>query len=511
MLARLNASDLLDEVEAARHRYRALVDGAHQAALGQYFTPPATALRMADMFRLPGSVVRVLDPGAGVGALTAALVTTLAARDMPPRRIEITAVETDRALIPELERTLRACARVCAERGVACVWRVAHEDFVETSVASLDDSLFSGAAAAQYDAVITNPPYRKIGTTSPERRALDRLGVPISNLYAAFVALAVWHLAPGGEVVAITPRSWCNGTYFQPFRRLLLGRLSFERFHVYGSRTAAFEDDAVLTENVIYHAVRQAQSPTVRVTESEGPNAPTSRAHVVPFDRLVRPGDPHAYIHLTPDASECAVADRIPRLPATLATFGLQVSTGRVVDFRAREWLRKDPGPGTSPLVYPTHFGPWHVEWPKRGSKKCNALAGDAPPDLLVPAGHYVLVKRFSSKEERRRVVATVFDPAHVPGDRVGFENHLNYFHAGGRPMEPAVAYGLAAYLNSEPVDQYFRQFSGHTQVNATDLRTLRYPDVATLRAVGAAVVGGNAATAARLLASALSAVDAAA
>jgi adenine-specific DNA-methyltransferase len=34
----------------------------------------------------------------------------------------------------------------------------------------------------------------------------------------------------------------------------------------------------------------------------------------------------------------------------------------------------------------------------------------------------------------------------------------------------------LAAFLNSTVLDVYFRQFNGHTQVNATDLRNLRYP-----------------------------------
>ena len=44
---------------------------------------------------------------------------------------------------------------------------------------------------------------------------------------------------------------------------------------------------------------------------------------------------------------------------------------------------------------------------------------------------------------------------------------------------------GLFAFLNSTAVDQYFRRFSGHTQVNATDLRKLTYPDRKTLEAMG--------------------------
>ena len=44
---------------------------------------------------------------------------------------------------------------------------------------------------------------------------------------------------------------------------------------------------------------------------------------------------------------------------------------------------------------------------------------------------------------------------------------------------------GLALFLNCSLVDRYFRQFNGHTQVNATDLRWLRYPDRPTLEWLG--------------------------
>lgn len=44
---------------------------------------------------------------------------------------------------------------------------------------------------------------------------------------------------------------------------------------------------------------------------------------------------------------------------------------------------------------------------------------------------------------------------------------------------------GLSYWLNSSIVDNFFRTFSGHTQVNATDLRTLRFPSLSALRALG--------------------------
>jgi len=110
---------------------------------------------------------------------------------------------------------------------------------------------------------------------------------------------------------------------------------------------------------------------------------------------------------------------------------------------------------------------------------------GPRAEDLLVPEGYYVLTKRFSAKEERRRVVAAVYDPTRVPAERVAFENHLNYYHNRGTGLPVTVAKGLAAFLNSTLVDVYFRQFSGHTQVNATDLRSLRYPGWDSLLALG--------------------------
>jgi len=104
---------------------------------------------------------------------------------------------------------------------------------------------------------------------------------------------------------------------------------------------------------------------------------------------------------------------------------------------------------------------------------------------LWMPTGTFALVKRFSAKEERRRVVSALFEPEMATGKKIGFENHINVFHRNGQGLPPSVARGLVAFLNSTLVDTYFRQFNGHTQVNATDLRSLRYPSLDAIQALG--------------------------
>ena len=64
------------------------------------------------------------------------------------------------------------------------------------------------------------------------------------------------------------------------------------------------------------------------------------------------------------------------------------------------------------PLIYPAHFSNGAVRWPLGEGRKPEAiLLSPATQDLMLPSGYYVLVKRFSAKEEPRRVVAALFDP----------------------------------------------------------------------------------------------------
>ncbi|MBI4515759.1 MAG: Eco57I restriction-modification methylase domain-containing protein [Deltaproteobacteria bacterium] len=481
------ANSLAAAVDGARREAVQRLDPRRRILMGQFLTPASVAVFMASMIECNNSVIRVLDPGAGVGSLSAALVAAMCLRPRPPRAITLTAYEIDPVLIGYLQKTLDLCRATSESAGIRFEGRIVTEDFLEVGATTLAGDLFGSGQDERFDTTILNPPYRKIRADSHERKLLRKIGVETSNLYAGFLAVAARLLVPGGEMVAITPRSFCNGPYFEPFRRFFLGSMRFRRVHVFDSRDRTFADDEVLQENIVFRAERTMNRGTdVVVSSSLDPDESCVRTRTIKHDDLVRPSDPDTFIHIVPDAEGDPVRHRIGSLDARLAALGLTVSTGRVVDFRAKDFLRSRPARDTVPLIYPCHLQGGFVEWPNARARKPNALALCArTDDLLVPAEHYVLVKRFSAKEEPRRVVAAVYDPARVAAKRVAFENHLNYFHFRGSGLPPTVARGLAAYLNSTSVDSYFRQFSGHTQVNATDLRSLRYPAWSSLIELG--------------------------
>ena len=480
-------SSTVNNIAVLRRREDSVLDEQERRAdLGQFLTPTPVANLMASFFKVQLRDVKLLDAGAGTGALIAAFVRHLCTRRRKPKSISVAAYELDTLLVPQLRTTLDQCKNQCDFAGISFSGTVSNEDFIASVVPVVREERFA-PRLPRFNIAIANPPYRKIRSDSPARLLLRAAGIETSNLYTGFVALITKLLVNGGELVAITPRSFCNGPYFKPFRVEFLETMSLRRLHVFESRSAVFSGNSVLQENVIVHAVKDQLKPHhVVISSSIGKPGSRVKTRKVDYRDVVLPHDPHQFIHLIVDDAQKRVKSIISQLPSSILDLGLTVSTGRVVDFRAESYLRQQPGSDTVPLIYPTHFNGGFVSWPKENSRKPNAiLFAEKSRELLVPAGIYVLVKRFTSKEERRRVVASIYDPERIRSTLVGFENHLNYYHCQGHGLPMNLAKGLAAFLNSTTLDQYFRQFSGHTQVNATDLRALKYPTKESLETVG--------------------------
>lgn len=469
------------------------LDEHSRSSLGQYMTPSNICSYMASMFQACKSEeVSILDPGAGVGSLSVGLVEELIKKSVSLRKINLEAFEIDKLLVKYLENSLETVQKFADDNNVELNYEANSYDFIE----ECNKRVLGMLTKETFTHVIMNPPYKKIHSKSLHRKILEGLNLHAPNLYAAFIALAIKLLRPNGELVAIVPRSFCNGPYFREFRKLLLSELSLEKIHIFDSRANAFKANKVLQENIIFHAIKKKQSAEVTITSSSQASfikdketkeifADDMTRRKVSFEKIVRPNDPEKFIHISSSDLDQVVVDRLSVFKTSLTELGLSVSTGPVVDFRLKDDLLKDVDDKSVPLLYPVHFKNYSLAWPQE-SKKPNAIkVSDLSRKWLWKnKGTYIATRRFSSKEEKKRLVAFAYD-ANLPYEFIGFENHLNVFHVQNEGFDKDLAHGLLAYLNSSLLDQYFRQFNGHTQVNSTDLRALNYPSRNILKRIG--------------------------
>lgn len=465
--------DLLPTIALLAEERRTSTDAGHKAEWGQFFTVPAVAAFMASWLTVPADVqeVTILDPGAGTGMLGVAAAHALLIAGAPT--VHVIAVEADLSVLPLLEQALTMAGQHLGER---FRFTVRAADFLSLATPQIGvDPL------PWVDVVVANPPYFKMSPTTEH-------GGTAPNAYARFMEVAAGLLRPSGQLVFIVPRSFASGFYYQRFRRRFHDQVALERAHVFVSRRDAFHADDVLQENIVVAYRRGRTTSTVRISSSNGV-ADLADAGVFTADRdqVLRPTDPHGVVCLPTHNGDVATLHTVYAWPGSLRTLGLEISTGPVVPFRTEDLVR-EAGTDTVPMVWMQHVRAGAVRWPIDGFRKAQHIRVDAGDKLLVPNRTYVLLRRFSAKEDPRRLTVAVLRGGTLPGRMVGLENHLNYIHRPGGTLDDELALGLAAVLGSTLLDTFFRIQSGNTQVSATELRALPLPAERELRAIGRAM-----------------------
>lgn len=467
----------MEKLESTRIDRISLTNFQHKSEFGQYLTPVRIAEYMAELLisNLPvfdNAAISILDPGAGTGILSCVLADKLL-KKQPTISIDLTAYEIDSSIMGDLDTNYHQF------ESQNCKVQVFQDDFIKTAS---EYCLFNHPG--KYDLVIMNPPYKKIAVNSQERAYLRSAGIETVNLYSGFVGLACKLLNDNGLVAAIIPRSFCNGLYYAPFRKLILSLCNIKHIHIFESRKEAFIEESVLQENIIILLQKKA-NPEQHITISYSTDRLFSDYKEVryPSSEIVDDSAGHNFIAIPNEKPQLFPEKKVN---SSLKEIGLTISTGPIVDFRMRDALRFEPVPGAVPLIYPQNLKTHTCIWPLIGKKPTSImLAPEEFEKLAFPVGYYVLIKRFSSKEEKRRVWVTLLTPDQIKSERFTMENHVNFIHRNRKGLAETLAMGLFVYLSSEYFDNKFRAISGSTQVNSTDLRNMPFPSSEKLEALG--------------------------
>lgn len=449
----------------------------------QYYTPITIADYMASMFNNNLEFINILDPGCGLGILTMGVVKYLLKKGKT-KKICVSMYEIDNIVIPHLQKNMEELRNICSKKKVQLIYTIKNEDFIFSSI----DLLKENNNNKEFDYVIMNPPYNKMSNDSKHKKMLKNIGIDISNYYAAFVQLACKMLKNEGQIVAITPRSFCNGKYFDKFRDLFLKSMYFDKIHLFESRKDVFDNEDVLQESMIYHCIKGKAKRDAIVKIYHSYNSTLDNlisTNILLKDIIV--GD-NKVIRLSKGKEEDDIIKSMMRVRCTLQDIGLNVSTGPIVDFREdSNVLHKNYTEGGQVILFPEHIKNKKINWPIiEGLKKFNYISTNQNNiNRLRTNGNYVVVRRITSKEEKRRIISALYIGEFYNFDLVGFDNKLNYFHINKQGINIDIAKGLNIYLNSTLVDSYFRTFSGNTQVNVSDLKMIRYPDIKQLKLLG--------------------------
>lgn len=481
--------------------YSESVSQEHKKSNGQYFTPIEIAGLMGSFAESKKTKLRILDPGCGTTILTCAMIESLIHRYQAIKEVEITVYETDKKLLPYTQQAIDYLRQWLYEREIASRVTLHSDDFILDNADCLSDNrdLFT-KSFEPFDIIVSNPPYFKLPIDDRRVMAAKSVVNGHPNIYAIFMAIASRLLKENGQLIFITPRSFASGSYFKSFREFFFKTIEIDRVHLFVSRKDTFNRDKVLQETVIIKGTRKEKTNPqhmVHVFSSHGLidiDNPATKSFAL--NELMDLTANEKILYLPTSDNDEAILGIFKNWNGTLNKYNIQISTGPVVAFRSWNFIHdtRDNGDlSMVPLFWLHNVKQMTLEWPifKPGKGQYVKIPIN-PKSILIPNKNYVLLRRFSAKDDRRRLVAAPYFSNNFEVEFIGVENKVNYIYRPKGNLDRNEVIGLCALLNSSIFDAYFRIFNGNVNVSATELREITLPPLDTIKEIGQTIMLSN-------------------
>lgn len=472
---------MLEKIIDLTNQYIDKMPKKERKKYGQFFTSMETARFMAGLYNISENMdkVKVLDAGAGSGVLACAFVERLESLEFV-KDVELTCYENDSNVLPLLQSNLAFCKEHSSKN---ITINILTDNYILSQYLDFNYMIGGNLNPIKYDFVIGNPPYMKIPKDAPEATAMPTICYGAPNMYFIFASMGLFNLKEDGEMVYIIPRSWTSGAYFKRFREYFLTEGKIEHIHLFVSRNKVFDKEDVLQETIIVKVKKTYVIPKeVTITSSKSNyDFGNLTSLTVPYSLVVSGAD--YYVYLVTDKKEVEVLERLHRFDKTLLDIGLKMKTGLTVDFRNRDILRDEEEEGAIPLFYSQHIKQGKVQFPIQ--KEHEYVITDQR-GLMQDNKNYLFVKRFTAKEEARRLQCGMYLAKDFPQYRkISTQNKINFIDGILTEMSECLVYGLYVLFNSTLYDEYYRILNGSTQVNSTEINAMPVPDLESIQEMG--------------------------
>lgn len=424
---------------------------------GQFFTPLPIAKFMAKCGAMQKDHISILEPGAGNGLLSSALISYCVENDIC-RSFSIDYIENDATILPVLRQTARALEQYIYQQNANINIQIIPCNYLTEGTDDL------------YDIVICNPPYKKIRKESSEARSMEEYVHGQPNLYSLFMCKAINNLKDAGKFVFITPRSWTSGSYYKRARSFVLNSLNVSDLMLFEDRDNVFYGEDILQETLITIGTKnEIQSEYINIYHAGNLNQDVI-PNQVPSASIKGIGRDN-YLLLPTNEHDLEVIQSMAIKTDTFESLGYCFKTGPVVEFRNKEALSIGKRDGYIPMFRSANIVNGNFVFPA-STNKAQYVDG-TKKKLLLSDMNTVFLRRLSAKEESRRLQSCVYYSSNENG-HISVENHVNYLvHSDGSSLTEEEAEWIHGLLMSDEYDTYYRLINGSTQVNASEINQL--------------------------------------
>ena len=463
--------------------------------LGRLFTKKNTARLMADMVKLDPdkNAYTVLDPGAGTGILSAAIIEHICKNAPSCRQIFLTCYENDEEFLPMLEDNLERLRKKCRhDYDVRLFSTVYHENYL-VDVKNHYTVTFFDTVEDKFDIIICNPPIDLVEKSSDEAKSVGCVTMLKVSASFLFLKVASEHLEASGQLVIMLPTTVASASSLASIRRDVASRLSIRKIHLFVGKQKNAKRAIPLKKSVIisYENSEEKLDVSISTSTDDGSEAKISLLPPLPYSFVVDLDD--GSLTLPKNVEETKIVRYIGAFPETLASLGMKMCTGLVIDSKCSGILYDDEVSGTIPVIRPACIISGGIKFPMPRAKKQYIMPTET--SVFQKNKNLIIIKRVPAKSDDRFINSAVYFAGQRPANQyISTHNKINFIDMKDEKEEMCarLVFGLFAILNSTIYDRYVSIVSKSKQINSKEMRSLPLPPKHIIENMGMRLMAGR-------------------
>tara|TARA_B110000908_G_C10257885_1_gene456884 strand:+ start:299 stop:1858 length:1560 start_codon:yes stop_codon:yes gene_type:complete len=457
--------------------------------IGQFFTPKEISEYLTNYISsnfYNQKELSLLDPGCGMAILSCAIVERIIKESKCIEKIAIELYEFDEDILPFTKLVIKHLNKWAKTKKVILRIKLINENYALKNLNSTNIN-----TDGKFDIIISNPPYFKLSKKEKAPYLSNKLIYDQPNIYSIFLTISLNLLKKNGEIIFVTPRSFTSGKYFKKFREYFFERMIVSNIHVFESRNKAFKKDNVLQEIILFKGIKRNKDTdeTIIITNSNGIFDIEKSNHIKCCEsEMLDLNSIDKSLFIPTSIEDVSLLKTFSKWNYRLKDLKLKASTGPVVYFRNLDFLKENKVKNTVPFIWLNNVSSMELNWPnKKLEKKQYFKETKVSESVLVDMKNYVLVRRFSAKGDKKRLIASPLckNRNDFEYKKVAIENKLNYIYNINRNLTKNEVIGLSALLTSSYYNKYFIMLSGNTNVSVTELNQITFPKLDKISEIG--------------------------